>query len=271
MIRQTVPFFGVSSMADSLSHYVDHLGFTLNHTWEPDGQIRWCWLQHAGGASLMMQQHYTEGLNARVYEGVLGEGIRFAYLEAPSRDVASASEMSDNWPFDGLASVADCDGYTLLARRDNLSASNQSLTAVVPILSVSSLELSQQFYVEGLGFDIVDRIAEGGKAALRVRRDVAEFVLHIRDGSLERPGQGVGVFHMVDDAISLYREITARGVKADEPYVGNRQWVAGLVDPDGYRISFESPTDDPEEKTLCEMESEQNRGAGDNGRQLDAS
>ena len=30
MIRQTVPFFGVSSMADSLSHYVDHLGFTLN-------------------------------------------------------------------------------------------------------------------------------------------------------------------------------------------------------------------------------------------------
>ena len=108
MIRQTVPFFGVSSMADSLSHYVDHLGFTLNHTWEPDGQIRWCWLQHAGGASLMMQQHYTEGLNARVYEGVLGEGIRFAYLEAPSRDVASASEMSDNWPFDGLASIADC-------------------------------------------------------------------------------------------------------------------------------------------------------------------
>ncbi len=48
MIRQTVPFFGVSSMADSLSHYVDHLGFTGTHIWEPDGQIRWCWLQRAG-------------------------------------------------------------------------------------------------------------------------------------------------------------------------------------------------------------------------------
>ena len=271
MIRQTVPFFGVSSMADSLSHYVDHLGFTLNHTWEPDGQIRWCCLQHAGGASLMMQQYYTEGPNARLYEGVLGEGTRFAYLEAPARDIASASEISDNWPFNGFASVADGDGYTLLARRDSLSASNQSLTAVVPILSVSSLELSQQFYVEGLGFEIVDRIAEGGKEALRVRRDVAEFVLHIRDGSLKRPGQGVGIFHMVDDAISLYREVTARGVKADEPYVGNRQWVAGLVDPDGYRISFESSTDEPEEKTLSEMELEQDKGAGGNARQLDTS
>ena len=96
--------------------------------------------------------------------------------------------MRSLWQQDGL-----CQSNALLARRDNPSASNQSLTAVVPILSVSSLELSQQFYVEGLGVDIVDRIAEGGKAALRVRRDVAEFVRHIRDGSLERPGQGVGV------------------------------------------------------------------------------
>jgi hypothetical protein len=60
-------------------------------------------------------------------------------------------------------------------------------------------------------------------------------------------------------------------VKADEPYVGNRQWVAGLFDPDGYRISFESSTDEPEEKTLSEMELEQDKRAGGNARQLDTS
>jgi hypothetical protein len=31
------------------------------------------------------------------------------------------------------------------------------------------------------------------------------------------------------------------------PFVGNRLWVTQLVDPDGYKLDFESPTDVPEE------------------------
>jgi hypothetical protein len=34
--------------------------------------------------------------------------------------------------------------------------------------------------------------------------------------------------------------------------VGNRLWVVSLIDPDGYRIDFESPTDAPEESELEE-------------------
>jgi len=36
------------------------------------------------------------------------------------------------------------------------------------------------------------------------------------------------------------------------PFVGNRLWVVPLIDPDGYRIEFESPTDALEESEFEE-------------------
>jgi hypothetical protein len=49
------------------------------------------------------------------------------------------------------------------------------------------------------------------------------------------------------DVLSLYRAVTARGIKASRPFVGNGMWVTSLSDPDGYRIEFESLTDVPED------------------------
>ncbi len=49
------------------------------------------------------------------------------------------------------------------------------------------------------------------------------------------------------DALAIYREVTARGIAASKPFVGNGLWVTSLTDPDGYRIEFESPTDVPED------------------------
>ena len=60
------------------------------------------------------------------------------------------------------------------------------------------------------------------------------------------------VYCICEDALAVYDAVTPRGIAAREPFVGNRMWVVGLVDPDGYRISFESPTDEAEEKTLSE-------------------
>lgn len=57
----------------------------------------------------------------------------------------------------------------------------------------------------------------------------------------------MSIFFICDDALALYREFTARGIKAKQPFVGNGMWVTSLADPDGYQLHFESVTDVPEE------------------------
>lgn len=55
-------------MEASLRFYVDGLGFTMTHRWipddtqheyDPDGRIRWCWLE-LGEAPIMLQQFMPE-------------------------------------------------------------------------------------------------------------------------------------------------------------------------------------------------------------------
>jgi catechol 2,3-dioxygenase-like lactoylglutathione lyase family enzyme len=60
-VKQAVPFFGVTNMEASLRFYVDGLGFKMKHSWipdraegNPDGRIRWCWLE-LGEAAIMLQ------------------------------------------------------------------------------------------------------------------------------------------------------------------------------------------------------------------------
>lgn len=61
-------------------------------------------------------------------------------------------------------------------------------------------------------------------------------------------GAGVNICFQCEDALALYREFKARGIQtANRPFVGNRLWVVPVVDPDGYRMEFSSPTDAPEE------------------------
>jgi lactoylglutathione lyase len=49
-------------------------------------------------------------------------------------------------------------------------------------------------------------------------------------------------------APAIRRESIARGLSPSRaPFVGNNLWVVSYVDPDGYRIDFESPTDVPED------------------------
>jgi hypothetical protein len=61
------------------------------------------------------------------------------------------------------------------------------------------------------------------------------------------PGDGVEIFFICEDALAIYEKISLNGISAAEPFVGNNMWVASLKDPDGYKISFESFTDVPEE------------------------
>lgn len=241
-ISQTVPFFAVSDMQASVAHY-EGLGFVVKNRWAPDGELRWCWLERAG-AALMMQQYHTQGRNARVFDGPRGAGASFAYVPKEM----SASHGS--WPLEGLDSVTDGDGYTLLESGHDGSATD---TRVVPLLSVSDLGRSVAYYTDGLGFEVVAHVEQ---QTCWLQRDQVVITLQQEEAAPEHRGQGVSIYHLCDDAVSLFHEFTRRQVSPSEPVVGNRMWVVGVRDPDGYRLSFESPTDADEEKTLSQVEAE---------------
>ena len=65
-------------------------------------------------------------------------------------------------------------------------------------------------------------------------------------------GEGVNICFTCKDALKIYRDARARGIEAKPPFVGNGLWVTSFSDPDGYRLDFESPTDEPEETEYTE-------------------
>ncbi|HEY3053658.1 MAG TPA: hypothetical protein VGK04_09760 [Thermoanaerobaculia bacterium] len=68
--------------------------------------------------------------------------------------------------------------------------------------------------------------------------------------------ESVTICFICEDALAIYRDVTSRGIAASRPFVGNGMWVTALLDPDGYRIEFESHTDVPEETVFQNRKSE---------------
>jgi len=134
-IKQAVPFFGITNIEASLRFYVDGLGFAIKYRWDPDGRIRWCWLER-DGVVLMLQEFWKDGRPGGAPPGTLGNGMSVCF--------------------------------------------------------------------------------------------------------------------MCEDAIAGYHEALARGLSPARPFVGNRLWVTSFVDPDGYRVDFESPTDVEEETVYAD-------------------
>jgi len=125
----------------------------------------------------------------------------------------------------------------------------------VPFFAVSDMERSLKFYTDGLGFEIDNKWVVDGKVnwCWLQRDDVAIMLQEFRtEGNnarlfaWENAGEGVSVNVKCGDAKAYYEEITAKGVEAEKPFVGNRLLTVGVNDPDGYRLSFDSPTDLPE-------------------------
>ena len=125
----------------------------------------------------------------------------------------------------------------------------------VPFFGVANMKESLRFYVDGLGFKMTRKWIDEGKlrwcwiehgdAALMLQ----EFRKEGHDSWVPqgRVGEGVSICFICRDAIAIYRDVTARGIRASKPFVGNGMWVTSLSDPDGYRIDFESYTDAPED------------------------
>lgn len=121
----------------------------------------------------------------------------------------------------------------------------------VPFFGVSSMEASLRFYVDGLGFTMKNRWIDEGKLRWCLL-EIGDAALMLQEYRRERApsgklGEGVTICFICQDALAIYREVTARGITAARPFVGNGMWVTSVSDPDGYRLDFESKTDAPEE------------------------
>jgi len=125
----------------------------------------------------------------------------------------------------------------------------------IPFFWVSDIEQSLRYYTESLGFvKTKNWIHEGklrwcwlelGQAALMLQ----EFWREGPHANLPtaKLGEGVSICFQCNDALAIYRDLMAKGVAVRRPFVGNGMWVTDVTDPDGYRLSFQSPTDAPEE------------------------
>lgn len=114
-VKQAVPFFMVSNIAESLRFYVDGLGFVKTKQWEPEGKIEWCWLE-IGDTALMLQEYRKD----RRPDGTLGQGVSICfqcedaialYREFKSRGVDAKRPFVGNAMW--VTSVTDPDGYRI--------------------------------------------------------------------------------------------------------------------------------------------------------------
>jgi lactoylglutathione lyase len=132
----------------------------------------------------------------------------------------------------------------------------------VPFFGVKDIEASVQYYVDGLGFEMTKKWIDKGKlrwcwleigdAAIMLQEFWKEGNQANSRGKL---GEGVSICFICEDALAIYREVTAKGIEASKPFVGNGMWVTSLTDRDGYRIDFESYTDVAEDTEFSDHQS----------------
>jgi lactoylglutathione lyase len=141
-----------------------------------------------------------------------------------------------------------------------MDANKTNLKQAIPFFGVDDIDASIRFYVDGLGFTMINKWIDDGKlrwCSLErggVMLMLQEFLKEQHRSS--RPegllGQGVSICVICEDAIDFYHEVSSRQIIAGEPFVGNNMWVTEILDPDGYKIIFESETDVPEETKYAE-------------------
>lgn len=136
-----------------------------------------------------------------------------------------------------------------------MTASSLNVQGVVPLLPVTDMERSVAYYVKRLGLEMTRSWVVDGKirwcwlemggAALMLQQRARPFT-----GS---PADTASLWFQCRDALAMYDDFLARGLEATEPEVGNGLWNTTLLDPDGFRLHFGSPTDVAEDTKLSEV------------------
>ena len=140
----------------------------------------------------------------------------------------------------------------LSADNGELTATTPNVEQAIPFFMVSDMEASLRFYIDGLGFRRTKKWIVDGKIRW-CWLEIGRVAIMLQEYGTDSPlttaklGEGVSVCFQCKDALAIYHETVARGLKPRTPFVGNNMWVTILIDPDGYKLDFESPTDVPEE------------------------
>jgi catechol 2,3-dioxygenase-like lactoylglutathione lyase family enzyme len=126
---------------------------------------------------------------------------------------------------------------------------------VVPFLHVSSMERSIRFYIDGLGFAFRHKWETEGKLrwCWLTLGGASLMLQEFAKASPLNAGSGITLNFTCEDAIALYHLYQSRGLNPSEPEVGNGLWVTEVVDPDGYKLFFNSSTDVAEDTKLSEV------------------
>lgn len=120
---------------------------------------------------------------------------------------------------------------------------------LVPLLDVRDMTRTIAFYVDGLGFEKQSEWIKDGKLrwAMLEYPGGAQLMVQERDTSPPADLNAAPVMYVFcNDAPAFHTQVSSRGIETEEPFIGNGMHVVPMVDPDGYRISFESPTDEPD-------------------------
>jgi catechol 2,3-dioxygenase-like lactoylglutathione lyase family enzyme len=118
-LRQAVPFLNVTNMDASLRFYIEGLGFAIVRRWDPEGRIRWCWLER-DRVAVMLQEYWKDERPGGAPVGPLGQGVTVCFMCADAIAVyhdARSRGLAPSRPFVGnglwVTSLADPDGYRL--------------------------------------------------------------------------------------------------------------------------------------------------------------
>ena len=127
---------------------------------------------------------------------------------------------------------------------------NTNVQRAVPFFMVVNMECSLNFYVDGLDFEVKNKWEPRGTIEwcwLQLGNTALMLQEYRQNPPPEKLGVGVGIYFICEEALEIYKQVIARGLSVNEPFVGNRMWVVSLRDPDGYNIFFESDTNVAEE------------------------
>lgn len=131
-----------------------------------------------------------------------------------------------------------------------------NIKQAVPFFTIHDMEGSLKFYVDGLSFEMKNKWTPRGTIEwCWLQREGAAIMLqeyrHAKN-IIGKLGEGVSIWFQCEDSLKLYHEFLSKGLRPEEPFVGNGLWDVKIIDPDGYILHFESPTDVPEETKYSE-------------------
>ena len=123
-----------------------------------------------------------------------------------------------------------------------------TLKGIVPLLQVSSITDTINYYREVLEFEIEWQWPDASRPRWAVlRRDDVRFMFTIDLGTSTGPfiaekGNGMVLYVICDDIATLYENVQARGAILVQDLIefgGRKQF--SVADPNGYAVAFSEP------------------------------